>query len=31
VTDAVEFEDVMSYSVRQLEERVIPFLKLSRA
>jgi len=31
VTDAAEFEDVMSYSVRQLEERVIPFLKLSRA
>jgi tRNA pseudouridine55 synthase len=31
VTDAVEFEEMMNYSVRQLEERVIPFLKLSRA
>ena len=31
VTDAVQFEDVMNYSVRELEERVIPFLKLSRA
>jgi tRNA pseudouridine55 synthase len=31
VTDAVDFEEVMGYSVRQLEERVIPFLKLSRA
>jgi len=31
VTDAVTFEDVMNYSVRELEQRVIPFLKLSRA
>jgi len=31
VTDAVQFEDVINYSVRELEERVIPFLKLSRA
>ena len=31
VTDAVKFEDMMNYSVRELEQRVIPFLKLSRA
>jgi tRNA pseudouridine55 synthase len=31
VTDAVKFEDMMNYTVRELEQRVIPFLKLSRA
>jgi tRNA pseudouridine55 synthase len=31
VSEAVKFEDVMNYSVRELEQRVIPFLKLSRA
>lgn len=31
VADAVQFEEVMNWSDRQLGERVIPFLKLSRA
>jgi tRNA pseudouridine55 synthase len=31
VTDAVEFEQVMNWTPKQLEERVIPFLQLVRA
>jgi tRNA pseudouridine55 synthase len=31
VADAVPFEDLMRLSVRELEARVIPFLKLTRA
>jgi tRNA pseudouridine55 synthase len=31
VAQAIQFEEVLKLSVRQLEERVIPFLKLTGA